>query len=239
MCEFQNPLLTINVCRLADFNIKKYLNGARDDLVNDASFVAANTRRTINGYMYGNLNSALGLAVSMGSRVRWSIIDVDADSAVSSESVMWEYNNVADSSGRFGNSVTMSSPGYVAVDMNPQQVGEWVLSSGSETSKAAGMVALYMVQPASSSSSKSDSSSASLGRGTVFGVFVAIVVAGVAAVLVMSLFMFKSALNLPILKGDMDPILPDSSHHIMLNPRQGQSSGDSSSPVPASKSVEL
>lgn len=218
-------------------------------MTQDADFIAANMRETINGYMYGNLNSSLGLKVSMGSRVRWSIIDVDAASSSSSDSVMWEHNTVADSTGHFDNSVTMSSPGYAAVDMNPQEVGQWILSSGSETRRSQGMIATYMVEPTTSSGkgSSSTDSSSSLGRGTVFGLFVAIVVIGVISVAVMSLYMVKSALNLPVLRGDLDLILPDSSYHmsqeqmtIMLNPRQQGGESLSSGPATAGiKSVEL
>ena len=151
----------------------------------------------------------MGLSVEVGDRVRWSLISVNTDSSVSSASVEWKGNPVSDETGNFKHTVTLSCPGLAAVDMVPRETGQWLLGSPYDDMKAAGMIGLYTVLPASTSGEEVSS----LGRGTLYAILVAIIVVSVAGVAIMSFYMIKSALDMPLLRGDLSPILIDSTHH--------------------------
>mmetsp|Transcript_2577 Transcript_2577/g.3912 ORF Transcript_2577/g.3912 Transcript_2577/m.3912 type:complete len:453 (+) Transcript_2577:72-1430(+) len=191
----------------------KALEGDDDNLYQDEDLISNSYRKTINGYMFGNLGPSMGLTFPAQSRVRWHILSASDDSYVQTERVEWTNNPVTDSTGHYSDYVAFSSPGYATVDMIPESIGIWPLVSGHQSHRMAGMSALFEVSEPEDGANYSDNGEeGALGSGTVYAVFLSIIVISVVAVLVMVLFAFKT--TKPNMVSDRDPILPDSSHHV-------------------------
>jgi hypothetical protein len=193
---------------------------------NNPDWVALNTRYSINGYMFGNLNKNLGLSLSQDSVVRWNILSFPATETGSYDSIHWEHNPIKDSTGHYTDYLTVTSPGYEIAAMTPVYIGDDLLIYNQDATKqSSGMIALYGVENDDYVSKlKQDSQnddSAQLSN-TFYNLFVFVIIVSVFTVIGLILYsMHQSNFVFPgSHPPDMTPILLESSHHPFAPPVQ-------------------
>jgi hypothetical protein len=184
----------------------------------NSTFVQSNMRYTLNGLMYGNLE---GRSFPAESIVRWHVLSAQTNSLIESETLIWDNNPVKDANGHFTDYAAVAAPGYASVTMSPKSVGRWPMYNGNTATEEAGMIALFTVtdEPWESRSPESSDSSSSLGHGHLYRFFVIVILFGVMLALGLLYLSVRGAnLRLTGLRGDGDPILADSTHHVALSP---------------------
>lgn len=231
----------------------KYGDQLSDDDINeyasDSDWISANTRHTINGFMFGNINEYNGLLLSFNSVVRWNILStVSTNAAITTEEIAWEQNTVEDSTGHNSDYCTVSSPGYGSVNMKPttySSTGTFLFYNTDYEKQSSGMIGMYAVRD-DGYQSEDDSSSLKVNQRT-YPFFIVIIVFSVLGVL--TLFCYSiSPSSFRYLTGsvgapgsDMSPILWDSSHH-MMPPLSSPASGNNkpaSAPTNSALSTNL
>jgi hypothetical protein len=212
-------------------------------------WVSANTRHTINGYMFGNLNEWTGILLPLNSRVRWNLLSMSLDS-LTEETLSWEHNNVKDSTGYNTDYCTISSPGYGVVDMKPTNLGSsFLFMNTNDEKQSTGMIGMYSVidDDSFNDGSSSSSSSGEMDHGT-YSFAIIVIVLSVLGVIGLFLYSVSSSSlkifsNSPDGLGDMSPIFLESSHHMIHQPSPttapSASSSSPSSSSPLGSSVEL
>jgi hypothetical protein len=207
--------------QLSDEDINQYAS--------NSVWISANTRHTINGFMFGNINEYNGLSLSFNSLVRWNILSMASTStAITTDEITWEHNPVEDSTGHNSDYCTVSSPGYGSVMMKP-------ISSSSNTAtsflfyntnyekQSSGMIGMYAVSDDGYQSNVGQDTTSSLQMNQrTYTFFIVIIVLSVLVVLTLfyysispSSFRYLFPNSLGASGSDMSPILWDSSHHMM------------------------
>jgi hypothetical protein len=229
----------------------KYGNALSDDEMSQYAanevWVSANTRHTINGYMFGNLNEWTGMMFPLHSRVRWNLLSMTRAS-LSYDSFSWEHNNVKDSTGHNTDYCTISSPGYGSMDMKPSTLGaSFLFYNTNDDKRSSGMIGMYTVVDDGSypddDSSPSSSSSREMDQGTYSFAIVVIVLSVVG---VIGLFLYSvSSSSFHFFSdshgglGDMSPIFLESSHHMIHHPQPTAPSSAAVSSVEMSPSKNI
>jgi FtsP/CotA-like multicopper oxidase with cupredoxin domain len=104
------------------------------------SFIGSNFKFSINGYLYANMPI---MTMKKGERVRWYLVTVGEGQL---HTPHWHGNVVLDS-GKRTDVISLSSAQMETVDMVPDDVGTWMYHCHFDEHMAAGMVALYKVEP--------------------------------------------------------------------------------------------
>mmetsp|Transcript_13022 Transcript_13022/g.21321 ORF Transcript_13022/g.21321 Transcript_13022/m.21321 type:complete len:1121 (+) Transcript_13022:111-3473(+) len=129
-------------------NIATYLPGQTNVLTNDtlytmliqnSTFVDYNRKRSINGYMYGNLH---GLEVVEGQRVRWYVLAIGDEDGL--HTPRW-YGNAVYWNGEHVDVVEMLPGTTKTVDMNVDSAGIWQIKCQVFNHVERGMAATYTV----------------------------------------------------------------------------------------------
>ena len=106
-----------------------------------SGFVTANTKLSINGYIYGN---GPMLTMKKGEHVRWYLLTMGE--AFNLHTPHWHGNVVLDH-GHRTDVVTLLPAQMLTVDMVPDDPGIWLYHCHIEDHMDAGMVAMYKVEP--------------------------------------------------------------------------------------------
>lgn len=105
-------------------------------------FVAANTKATINGYIFGNLPM---MTMKKGERVRWYLATIGE--GINFHTPHWHGNVVIDG-GKHTDVVLLGGPAQMlTVDMVPDDPGVWLYHCHVDDHMDMGMVAMYKVEP--------------------------------------------------------------------------------------------
>ena len=236
----------------------KYGDQLSDDDINeyasDSDWISANTRHTINGFMFGNINEYNGLLLSFNSVVRWNILSTGStNAAITTDEIVWEQNPVEDSTGHNSDYCTVSSPGYGSVNMKPttySSTGTSFLFYNTDYEKqSSGMIGMYAVRDDGYQSTvdEDDSSSLNVNQRT-YTFFIVIIVLSVLGVLTLFCYSISPSSfryfndSVGASGSDMSPILWDSSHHMMpplSSPASGNSKPVQSSPTKSALSTNL
>ncbi len=106
-----------------------------------SGFVVANTKFSINGYLYG---TGPLMTMKRGERVRWYLLSIGE--FVSMHTPHW-HGNVVLQDGRRTDVVSLMPAQMVTVDMVPDNPGTWMFHCHIDDHMEAGMSALYKVEP--------------------------------------------------------------------------------------------
>jgi hypothetical protein len=234
----------------------KYGNQLSDDDINqytsNSVWISANTRHTINGFMFGNINEYNGLSLSFNSLVRWNIISMaSTNTAITTDEVSWEQNTVEDTSGHNTDYCTVSSPGYGSVNMKPitssssSGVSSFLFYNTDYEKQSSGMIGRYAViedgYKSNIGEDNSPSSNLEMNQRT-YSFFVVIIVLSVVAVLTLFYYSISPSSfrylfpydsfggGSSSMRSDMSPILWDSSHHMMPPLSSAKNLNNNSSP---------
>jgi FtsP/CotA-like multicopper oxidase with cupredoxin domain len=105
-------------------------------------FTAANTKGTINGYIFGNLPM---MTMKKGERVRWYLATIGE--GINFHTPHWHGNVVVDG-GKRTDVVLLGGPAQMlTVDMVPDDPGVWLYHCHVDDHMDMGMVAMYKVEP--------------------------------------------------------------------------------------------
>lgn len=186
----------------------------------DESFVNANIRYSFNGHMFGNLNQYNGLLLSKDSIIRWNVFNINSNNNIQQESIQWDLNQVYNSKGTKFDSLTLNSPGYITIDMNPTE--EYISSNLfiynlDETKQSSGMIAMYQVIDDNYESKTNSNNDSASNSSKAFFIFV--IICSIIATLVLLYYNFYQSGHLSNVR-DMSPILLESSHHFPTQSQQ-------------------
>ena len=107
-----------------------------------SGFTAANTKGTINGYIFGNLPM---MTMKKGERVRWYLATIGE--GINFHTPHWHGNVVVDG-GKHTDVVLLGGPAQMlTVDMVPDDPGVWLYHCHVDDHMDMGMVAMYKVEP--------------------------------------------------------------------------------------------
>ena len=106
-----------------------------------SGFVVANTKFSINGYLYG---TGPLMTMKRGERVRWYLLSIGE--FVSMHTPHW-HGNVVLQDGKRTDVVSLMPAQMVTVDMVPDNPGTWMFHCHIDDHMEAGMSALYKVEP--------------------------------------------------------------------------------------------
>jgi hypothetical protein len=145
----------------------------QDSVRYEPEFVSLNTKPSLNGFVFGNLNPSQGMVLKTNSHVRWYVLSIgpSLDTSTSLREVQWSGHQVtlpsSSSSSSSSSSLTVSTPGYTMADMETGEVsGVWLVSCANEPEMESGMTGTYKI------SSSGSGSSSSLSGGGVAGLVI-------------------------------------------------------------------
>lgn len=106
-----------------------------------------NTKYSLNGFSYGNLNPNKGLVVPEKSIVRWYVLGFSLDSDLSAVPLVWKGHSLVNARGHSQPSVLVHSPGGTVADMHTKSAASktWLLLADREDCVSGGMSAVYKV----------------------------------------------------------------------------------------------
>lgn len=191
---------------------------------NNQEFVNANMRYSMNGYMFGNLNQYIGLSLSKDSIIRWNILNINTNTNIEDVSIQWDEYQVYNFKDSKSNYITLNSPGYTTIDMNPtedQLLSSLFLYNLDEEKQSQGMIGIYQVID-DNYKSKTTSTNSSVSNSSK-GFFIFVIISSVIATIVLLYYNFYKIGPLSNV-GDMSPILLESSHHFPVQSNQPSNS---------------
>ena len=155
--EFVNLYMIVdeNTSWYLDYNIKRFTTDPKGVKKLESSpsggdgsfsplgsgFVPSNFKNTINGYIYANMPV---MTMKKGERVRWYLITIGE--VANFHTPHW-HGNVVLQAGHRTDVVAISPAQMETVDMVPDDPGTWMYHCHVDEHMAAGMVALYKVEP--------------------------------------------------------------------------------------------
>lgn len=127
------------------YNLEHSLPALKYDIIRtNSSFITANKKYSLNGFMYGNLNSNIGNIIPINSLVRVYVISISTDSE--SREINFEGNQIINSQNIKSNVIEVTANGYSVGDMETSSItGTWTISSQTSNDMKFGMTSTYSV----------------------------------------------------------------------------------------------
>ncbi|MBN3306769.1 HPHL1 protein, partial [Amia calva] len=120
-------------------NIKTYCTDPSAVDIQDKTFEESNYKHAINGYLFGNLP---GITMCVNSRVNWHLFGMGNEIDIHSAHF---YGNTVVDRGHRSDVISLFPASFATLEINPRNVGKWMLSCQVNDHMQAGMQAFYEV----------------------------------------------------------------------------------------------